>query len=192
MQMTCAESSHANAPAPALVPGLPSPARGSAGRNQAVSTKLRDRLDDSPASTSNPLLWFQTKVLNPARKSMTRSRAKLRPKLDALFGVRRPGLPEDQQASNPNQSNPGRSRPERAPGLLSLNLFQRTVSPPGASPLINTSAVSPPGACTPIKQAAEAAQVKQAGQKRSTEAPEAAQEKQTGQKRSIKAPEAAQ
>ena len=151
--MNCAESSHANVPKPSSGTSPPLPAAGSAEPFRSISTKLPDRRDEFPASSSSPLRWIQTKVLTPIRESMRR--VNVTPMMTTLSGVRRTlinDLSADQASKSTSSSS---SSPD--PNLL----FQRTLSPPEECPPTNASAMSHQ-ACTKIKQADCPAQVKQA------------------------------
>ena len=168
--MSCAESSHANVPKPSSGTSPPLPAAGSAEPFRSISTKLPDRSDDFPASSSSPLRWIQTKVLTPVRESMRR--VSVTPiMISTLSGVRRTlinDLSADQASKSTSSSS---SSPD--PNLLSNDLSQRALSPPECPPT-NANAMSLPGACTQVKQADCPAQVKQA-------ADPAAQEKQAAE-----------
>ena len=168
--MSCAESSHANVPKPSSETSPPLPAAGSAEPFRSISTKLPDRSDDFPASSSSPLRWIQTKVLTPVRESMRRMN--VTPiMMTTLSGVRRK-LINDLSADQASKSTPSSSS-SPDPNLLSNDLSQRALSPPECPPT-NANAMSLPGTCTQVKQADCPAQVKQA-------ADPAAQEKQAAE-----------
>ena len=153
--MSCAESSHANVPKPSSETSPPLPAAGSAEPFRSISTKLPDRSDDFPASSSSPLRWIQTKVLTPVRESMRR--VNVTPiMMTTLSGVRRTlinDLSADQASKSTSSSS---SSPD--PNLLSNDLSQRALSPPECPPT-NANAMSLPGTCTQVKQADCPAQV---------------------------------